>query len=67
MPERTICQTILWFGQTMLRFGHKRDAPGPAQRRGHAGGLRFGSGGQQVREKGAFGRGWAFARAACGF
>ena len=32
VPERTICETILWFGQTMPWFGHKRGVPGPAER-----------------------------------
>ena len=35
MPERTICQTILWFGQTMLWFGHKKGATAPARRGGN--------------------------------
>ena len=67
VPERTICQTILWFGQTMLWFGHKKGAPAPARRGEHAGGLRFGAGGPQVGEKGAFGRDLACARGARGF
>ena len=28
VPERTIYQTIIWYGQTMLWFGHKRGVPG---------------------------------------
>ena len=35
VPERTICQTILWFGQTMLWFGHKKGATAPARRGGN--------------------------------
>ena len=45
----------------MLWFGHKRGAQGPALRGEHAGGLRFGAGGPQVGEKGAFGWVWAYA------
>ena len=64
VPERTKCQTILWFGQTMLWFGHKKGAPAPARRGEHACGLRFGAGGLQVGEKRAFGWNWACARGA---
>ena len=64
VPERTKCQTILWFGQTMLWFGHKKGAPAPARRGEHACGLRFGAGGLQVGEKHSFGWNWACARGA---